>query len=97
MRLRTHATAETDRVQALPRSPLVASATKRHQQVMLDSQPLLLRGSAGQRVPGDPVAEDEQDALQPSPIGDRFSPAYRRLRCRRFGSSGSIMIGPNHD
>ena len=39
---------------------------------------------AGQRVPGDPVVEHEQDALQHSPIGDRSSPGVSAVATPAF-------------
>ena len=76
-------------MQALPRSPLVASATKRHQQVMLDSQALLLRAVRGSAFQGIPLRRTNRMPFSPARSGTGFR---RRIAGCDAGVSGVAVL-----
>ena len=70
---------QQDRAQALPDPRLLPA-----RQAPPAVHARLAAHFAAQRVPGDPVAEHEQDTLQHSPIGDRYSPGLSAVAMPGF-------------
>lgn len=69
-------------------TPARCQRTSRRQQVVPDPQPI----SRGSMFQGSPLRRTNKMPVNTARSGIGFRPAYRRLRARRFGSSGSISV-----
>jgi len=67
-------------------TPARCHRTKRRQHVVPEPQPI----SRGSMFQGRPLRSTNRMPVRTARSGSGFRPAYRRLRPRRFGSSGSI-------
>jgi hypothetical protein len=69
-------------------TPARCQRTRRRQQVVPDPQPI----SRGSMFQGNPLRSTKRIPVSTARSGIGFRPAYRRLRLRRFGSSGSMRL-----
>ena len=69
-------------------TPARCQRTKRRQHVVPDPQPI----SRGNMFHGSPLRSTNRIPVRTARSGIGFRPAYRRLRVRRFGRSGSIRL-----
>ena len=69
-------------------TPARCQRRRRRQQVVPDPQPI----SCGSMFHGIPLRSTKRMPVSTARSGMGFRPAYRRLRLRRFGSSGSIRF-----